>query len=342
MSGCGHNADNSHLALVDSLLAQDKSEEALQVLQAINTSTYNNSDKAYHALLTTQAQQECHITATSDSAINMAVKYYQAHNDKERLARALLYQGSVNKDLGQLDKAITSLRQAEDAYKRLSTLYERGTLPEIRMVEMETQLAKARAAEQISRKSLKDIVLRAPFSGYIAQRMVHEGAAASPGLGGFKLVKIDQVKVKLSVPENEIGDIHVGQEIAFKVPALDGRRYVGRVQTKGVQASILSHSYDVKLIVGNPRHELLPGMVVNVTTDADDTETLVTVPVRSIQQSADGKQFVWLAKNGKATRQPVEVGQTEGDRIVILTGLTEGDKVIIEGYQKVSEGSQVK
>ena len=114
MSGCGHNADNSHLALVDSLLAQDKSEEALQVLQAINTSTYNNSDKAYHALLTTQAQQECHITATSDSAINMAVKYYQAHNDKERLARALLYQGCVNKDLGQLDKAITSLRQAED------------------------------------------------------------------------------------------------------------------------------------------------------------------------------------------------------------------------------------
>ena len=114
MSSCGHNADNSHLALVDSLLAQDKSDEALQVLQAINTSTYSNSDKAYHALLTTQAQQECHIIAASDSAINMAVKYYQAHNDKERLARALLYQGCVNKDLGQLDKAITSLRQAED------------------------------------------------------------------------------------------------------------------------------------------------------------------------------------------------------------------------------------
>ncbi|MBO7103471.1 MAG: efflux RND transporter periplasmic adaptor subunit, partial [Bacteroidaceae bacterium] len=148
------------------------------------------------------------------------------------------------------EMSASTLRQAEDAYKRLSTLYERGTLPEIKMVEMETQLAKARAAEQISRKSLKDIVLRAPFSGYIAQRMVHEGAAASPGLGGFKLVKIDQVKVKLSVPENEIGDIHVGQEIAFKVPALDGRQYVGRVQTKGVQASILSHSYDVKLIVG--------------------------------------------------------------------------------------------
>ena len=49
------------------------------------------------------------------------------------------------------EMSASTLRQAEDAYKRLSTLYERGTLPEIKMVEMETQLAQARAAEKISR-----------------------------------------------------------------------------------------------------------------------------------------------------------------------------------------------
>ncbi|MBP5569799.1 MAG: efflux RND transporter periplasmic adaptor subunit, partial [Prevotella sp.] len=159
------------------------------------------------------------------------------------------------------EMAASTLRQAEDAHKRLSELYKRGTLPEIKMVEMETELSKARAAEQISRKSLNDIVLKAPFSGYIAKRMVNEGAAATPGFGAFKLVKIDQVKVKLSVPENEIGQIRVGQQIAFTVPALNNRQYLGRVSTKGVEASFMSHSYDVKLLVSNARHELLPGMV---------------------------------------------------------------------------------
>ena len=76
--------------------------------------------------------------------------------------------------------------------------------------------------------------------------------------------------------------------------------------------------------------------------EADDTEAEVSVPVRSVQQSADGCQFVWLAKDGKASRQPVEVGQAQGDRIIIYSGLAEGDKVIVEGYQKVSEGSEIR
>ena len=111
---CGNAADNSQLVAVDSLLAQNRSEEAMQMLQAFHASAFNSHDRAYYDLLTTQAHHACHIASTSDSAINEAVKYFKAHNDKEKHARALLYQGCVNKDLGHLDKAITSLRQAED------------------------------------------------------------------------------------------------------------------------------------------------------------------------------------------------------------------------------------
>ena len=115
IGGCAHVADDSQLTLVDSLLAQNQPKEALQTLQIINPTSFNHNDKAYYALLTAQAEQACHIVATSDSAISDAVKYYKTHNNQEKLARALLYQGCANKDLGQLDKAITCLRQAEDA-----------------------------------------------------------------------------------------------------------------------------------------------------------------------------------------------------------------------------------
>ena len=115
MSGCGHVADDSQLTLVDSLLAQNQPKEALQTLQIINPTSFNHNDKAYYTLLTAQAEHACDIAATNDSDINQAVKYFKAHNNREKYARALLYQGSVNKDLGRLDKAVTCLRQAEDA-----------------------------------------------------------------------------------------------------------------------------------------------------------------------------------------------------------------------------------
>ena len=114
MSGCGQQAENSQLVAVDSLLAQNRGQEALQMLQAFNAAAFNNNEKAYYNLLTTQANHTCHIAATSDNAINEAVKYYKAHNDKEKYARALLYRGCVNEELGHLDKAVASLRQAED------------------------------------------------------------------------------------------------------------------------------------------------------------------------------------------------------------------------------------
>ena len=114
MGGCGHPADNEQLVAVDSLLAQNRGEEAMQMLQMLNTSSFNHHDQAYQVLLTTQANFACNIAATSDSDINEAARYFQAHGDKEKHARALLYQGCINKQLGHLDKAIADLRQAED------------------------------------------------------------------------------------------------------------------------------------------------------------------------------------------------------------------------------------
>ena len=112
--GCSHHADNSTLVAVDSLLAHDRAEEALQLLDAISATPLSHSDRAYHALLSAQADNVCHIAATSDSAISAAVKYYKSHDDKEKLSRALLYRGCINKELGRLDKAAIDLRQAED------------------------------------------------------------------------------------------------------------------------------------------------------------------------------------------------------------------------------------
>jgi len=234
-----------------------------------------------------------------------------------------------------------TLNQAEDAYKRLKNLYDKGTLPEIKMVEMETALAKAKAAEAISRKSVDEIVLKAPFSGYVASSTVHVGASVVPGVTGFKLVKIDRVKVVIPVPEKEIGKVQVGQKVEFTLGALGDQVFTGKIVNRGLTASAISHTYHVKAIVDNHNHQLLPGMVCKVRLENTGGDYAIVVPQQAIQISGQDK-FIWIVKDGKAHRQGVTTGDVINEGVVVETGLTSGDVIIVEGQNKVSEDVKVK
>jgi len=238
--------------------------------------------------------------------------------------------------------ALSSLKQAEDAYKRLTLLHENGSLPEIKYVEIQTQLQQAQAAESIAKKNLHDCNLYAPFSGVIARRSIEPGMNVMPGIESLKLVTIDKVNVKVSVPENEIARIKKGATAQVNVAALDHRSFEGKIEIKGVIANPLSHTYEVKVKLNNPHRELMPGMVCEVyISSTDQQQGGILVPNSAIQILDSGERFVWLAKDGKATRRIVVVGGLTNQGVVITNGLTSGDQVIIEGNQKVSEGMKI-
>ena len=237
--------------------------------------------------------------------------------------------------------AKTTLQQAEDAYRRLKNLYDKGTLPEIRMVEAESALQRARSSEAISRKSLEDITLRAPWSGYIAQVNVHEGANLTPGVNGIRLVKIERVKLCIPIPEKEIGNIAIGKPVRFTVAALPGREFSGKVIARGLTAHPISHAYEVRALVDNADHALLPGMIAKVLIANDKKGYSLVLPQQAIMVSGQDK-FVWVAKGGKAHRRSVTTGDITNEGVIIESGITQGEHVIIEGQEKVSDGVSVK
>lgn len=239
------------------------------------------------------------------------------------------------------DIALSTLRQVRDAYNRLNTLYKKGSLPEIKFVEVQTQLAQAEAGERIAKKNLGDCVLRAPFSGYISKRMVDVGNNVGPGIGCFQLVKIDQIKVKVSVPEKEIASIHIGQSMHFTVAALGDRGFTGRVKEKGVQANPLSHTYDIKLELSNNNHALLPGMVCSVMMNISGGHGDIVIPQEAVMLDGNGT-FVWIDKGGRAVRQGVTTNGVNDQGTIISGGVAEGDRIIVSGQNKVSEGTKVK
>ena len=72
-----------------------------------------------------------------------------------------------------------------------------------------------------------------------------------------------------------------------------------------------------------------------------DINTGIVIPANAVLINNDGK-FVWMAKDGRATRQTITISGYSGTGIVVSEGLHGGDLVIVEGYQKVSEGMKVE
>lgn len=239
--------------------------------------------------------------------------------------------------------ALAAKEQALDAQQRLKMLHEAGSLPEVKWIEVQTQVRQAIAAEQIARKGLTDTKLYAPFSGYVAEKMVEAGTNVVVGMPVIRLVKIEQVKVKISVPEEEIAHINKGDEVQISVAALGGRTFTGRVSEKAVCADAISRAYEVKAEIANSQHELLPGMIgrASVGKASAAASEAMTIPADIVQLDFDNRHFVWRVVGGKVEKAYVSLGEMADGQVAVTNGLKPGEKVIVEGQQKVSTGMSV-
>lgn len=238
--------------------------------------------------------------------------------------------------------AQAALAQAEDAYRRMEELHGKGSLPEIKWVEAQTALQRARASEQMARKQLADCRLYAPFSGVISKKFAEKGQNVGAGTQIAKLVAVGRMKVKISVPESEMAQISVGQKADVTIEAIGGASMQATVTEKGVAADPLSRSYDVKLSLPKADRKLLPGMVADVALRGGNTSMACILPAHIVQIDERNNEFVWLAVGGKAVKRIVTVGGFTADGVIVTSGLADGDMVITAGAQKVSEGMRVE
>jgi len=246
-------------------------------------------------------------------------------------------------------QAQESLAQAEDAYARMKMMHDNGSLTEIKWIEIQTQVNQARqmlkqaeASENIARKGSVDTRLTAPFSGYISRRSAEVGQNVLPGLSVARLVKIDNVKLVLSIPEDEISEVKIGQKVVFSVSSLGGQVFMGIIKEKDIAADPISRSYKVKALVENKDHCLLPGMVCDANIVSNDAQQAIVLPANIVQIDIDNRPFVWIAKNGKAEKTFISLGKNVGNNVIVTSGLSDGMKVISEGQQKVYNGAKIK
>lgn len=239
------------------------------------------------------------------------------------------------------DIAATARRQAEDAHSRMKVLHERGSLPEIKWVEAESQLAQAVASEEIAAKNLADCRLYAPAAGVVSARLVEPGQNVMPGTPVVSVAGTQVMNVAVSIPEQDVAAISKGDRAVITVPALSGRTFEGTVTEKGIVADPLSRSYKIKIRVGGAAGLLLPGMVAKVALEKAAGADDIVIPASLLSLADDGRSFVWVDKGGRAERRYVVGERFTADGVVIASGLSRGDRVISEGRQKVCTGTRL-
>ena len=249
-----------------------------------------------------------------------------------------------------LSGAEAQMTQANDALARYKMLHDNGSLPEVKWVEIQSKVAQAKSQLEVARKNLADCRLTAPVSGIIGKKLVGVGETALPSQAVVSILDISTVKVKVAVPEAEVGGINAHTPTSIQVEAINGSYQGGQIE-KGVQADALTHTYDIRINVANGERKLLPGMVANVRFVSEGSQAIGSkmVPVTAVQKKtvstslqADGCLFVWtVGKDSTAHRSTVTIGQTQGNYVCVIDGLNVGDRIVTEGYQKLSEGTKV-
>ena len=282
--------------------------------------------------------------ATAVSFTGMGVVKRMLVNEGQAVTRGqLIAEMDDTQARNVLSGAEAQMTQANDALERYKMLHDNGSLPEVQWVEIQSKVAQAKSQLEVAKKNLADCRLTAPVSGIIGKKLIGTGETALPSQAIVSILDISTVKVKVAVPEAEIGGINASTPTSILVEAINGSYQGGRIE-KGVEADALTHTYDIRINVANGDRKLLPGMVASVRFISEGSQAIGSkmVPVTALQKKSDGTLFVWtVGKDSTAHRTTVTIGQTQGNYVNVVDGLSIGDRIVIEGYQKLSEGTKV-
>jgi len=270
----------------------------------------------------------------------------------------------------ELEQARIEFERAEDEYKRMKFLVERKSLPpnDFQKIEAAYKAAKERydmaqegtrkedraaataqahaadAQASEERKRLSDTSLLAPISGNISMRRVDPGQTVAAGMPVFSIAELNPVKVRVGVPEADIGKVHQGATAEVSAPSLDGRRFTGKVAIIGVASEPASRTYTVKILVPNPGPVLLAGMVAEARIFGPAKIHALTIPAEAVVPDPQGAPnvYVYSPERKRVYARRVEVGQPVGKEVEILSGLRGDEQIVVAGQQKVREGSIVE
>ena len=268
--------------------------------------------------------------------------------------RAAVARAEANLKLAESQNAL-----AQTTAKRNAALLAGGLIPQTVADEARTQadnaansvlvagasVAQARAQLALAEKAVADVVVVAPFAGYISQRRVALGEFVQPSTAVVTLLRIDPLRLQLTIPAVQAGQISTGQTVTARVDAFPGKIFEGKITSINPLIAAESRSFIVEARVPNPGGQLKAGMFAVASVDQGRTERAMLVPKRAVIEDVNTNSFrVFVVdKDNKARVRVVQLAarQNQPDSTKILTGIKEGERVATTNLADLYDGAVV-
>jgi membrane fusion protein (multidrug efflux system) len=188
---------------------------------------------------------------------------------------------------------------------------------------------------------LERTLVRAPFAGVVGQRFVSLGDYVNSDTRLVSLQTVTPQRASFQVPERYADQLKLGQRVSFRVAALPGRDFSGKVDFVDPMVKLPGRTIMVKAVVPNPRRELQSGMFIEARLATDVRPDAVVIPEDAVLP-LQGASFVWVVNNGKATRRQVELGVRTPGFVEVKNGVESNEQVVVGGQERLAEGAPVQ
>lgn len=258
-------------------------------------------------------------------------------------------QGQLAKDQALLDNAKLDLG-------RYQVLLTQDSIPKQQLDTQDALVRQYEGTVKVDQSQVDNAQLQltyahvtAPISGQIGLRLEDAGNMVTPGdtTGLAVITKLQPITVVFSIPEDNLPQVLSKYQAGVK---LEADAY-NREETKKIATGYLlavdsqidqtTGTVRMKAIFDNTDNALFPNQFVNIHLLVNVDKGAVIIPVAAVQQGPQGS-FVFVVKDDKTvTVRQVTLGATQGDNVAIEDGLSEGEVVVVEGADKLKEGSKV-
>lgn len=248
-----------------------------------------------------------------------------------------------------LREAEARLKLAETRLKRARELFEQGIIAQQEADDAQSEFNAwqgrvdsltaevARIADEIER-----CTIIAPFAGVVTRELTEVGQWVIIGGPVVSLLAIDEVEVRIEVPERYFSSIRVGVNAAVTFESLPGLALQGRVISVIPQADPQSRTFPAKVRVTNRGGRIGAGMLAAVSFPAGETYRATVIPKDAVV-TRGARQIVYRVNGDNTVEElSVETGSGAGVWIEVRGQVSPGDKVITRGNERLRPGQQVQ
>jgi len=288
---------------------------------------------------TLQAYEEVYIAPAAPGRIE---KIYVEPGDRVKKGQKLFLM-----DQTQLHQTKIQMQSMEVDIKRMETLLETGSITQQAYDQLKTQYDVTKSSMAFLEKNT---VMYAPFSGIITAKYYENGEmfSGAPNTQAGKasivtLMQTNPLKAVLNISEGYYPEVNKGMKASLTADVYENEEFSGRVILVYPTVDAQTRSFKVEIEVPNNTGNLKPGMFARVSMFVGEEETFVVSSNTVLQQEGTNVRYLFVEKNGVASRHNVIIGKRFDEKIEIISDeISAGDRIIVEGQSKLMDGDKVK